>query len=66
MGEMKIFLKKIYQIQKGKIGKVIVKYLDPIDFNQYIEGATPSYPDVPKGNTHYQVSLQMTRDLKYI
>ena len=36
MSEIRDFLKKIYQIKKGKIGKVVVKFLEPLNFHQFM------------------------------
>ena len=30
-------MKKIYEMPSGKIGKVFVKYSDPIDMDEYLE-----------------------------
>lgn len=46
-------LKKIYDMRKGKLGKVFVKYGEPIDLSTYIE----------KHTGKESVSLSLTRDL---
>lgn len=47
-------LKKIYDMRKGKLGKVFVKYGEPIDLTTYIE---------KHNGSKESVSLTLTRDL---
>ena len=46
-------LKKIYDMRQGKLGKVFVRYGEPIDLTTYIENH----------KSNESVSLSLTRDL---
>jgi len=55
------FLRKIKTLPKGKVGKVIVKYLEPIDLNEYVE-ATSNTIQLDQTPT-YSLAKNFTRDI---
>ena len=51
-------IRNIFKMRKGKLGKVFVKYAEPIDLQDYME--------TRKGQSLDEVSLQLTKELYHI
>jgi glycerol-3-phosphate O-acyltransferase len=49
--------KKIFTMPKNKLGKVFVKYADPIDLDSYVEENKSKYP------RFNDMALKLTKDL---